>query len=169
MNQDLLFVLILVAALTGLIVYLRKRPQERKKRGNPALVSFWSGLVLIVVGNVAIYTDWAGDNWIYCVVLGGVLFILGFAGLVANMAKAKGRSWIAFFWLSVFFTPILMWIIAATITPIPGSKDYVPFAATVVTEPDSLEQIKKLGKLREQGLITDEEFEIKKRDLLNRL
>ena len=36
-------------------------------------------------------------------------------------------------------------------------------------EPDIPEQIKKLGELRDQKLITDEEFEAKKAQLLDRL
>jgi hypothetical protein len=36
-------------------------------------------------------------------------------------------------------------------------------------QPDIAEQIKKLGVLREQGLVTDEEFEAKKDELLSRM
>ena len=36
-------------------------------------------------------------------------------------------------------------------------------------EPDIPEQIKKLDELRDQKLITDEEFEAKKAELLDRL
>ena len=36
-------------------------------------------------------------------------------------------------------------------------------------EPDIPEQIRKLGELRDQKLITDEEFEAKKAELLDRL
>jgi hypothetical protein len=32
--------------------------------------------------------------------------------------------------------------------------------------PDTLEQLQKLGQLREQGVLTDEEFDIQKRRLL---
>jgi phage host-nuclease inhibitor protein Gam len=34
---------------------------------------------------------------------------------------------------------------------------------------DVTEQIRKLGDLRDEGVITDEEFETKKRELLSRL
>ena len=37
------------------------------------------------------------------------------------------------------------------------------------TEPSIPEQIEKLDQLRRQGVVTDEEFEIKKRDLLDRM
>ena len=42
-------------------------------------------------------------------------------------------------------------------------------APTGAGKPDIPEQIKKLGELREQKLITDEEFEAKKAELLDRL
>ena len=42
-------------------------------------------------------------------------------------------------------------------------------APTGATEPDIPEQIKKLDELRDQKLITDEEFEAKKAELLDRL
>ena len=44
-----------------------------------------------------------------------------------------------------------------------------PRAPTGATEPDIPEQIKKLDELRDQKLITDQEFEAKKAELLNRL
>ena len=44
-----------------------------------------------------------------------------------------------------------------------------PGAPTGATEPDIPEQIKKLDELRDQKLITDEEFEAKKAELLERL
>jgi hypothetical protein len=42
-------------------------------------------------------------------------------------------------------------------------------AVSGATEPDIPEQIKKLDELRDQNLITDEEFEAKKAELLDRL
>ena len=42
-------------------------------------------------------------------------------------------------------------------------------APSGATEPDIPEQIKKLDELRDQKLITDEEFEAKKAELLDRL
>jgi len=53
------------------------------------------------------------------------------------------------------------------ITPIAGGALY----AREQKPPDSvvIEQIKKLGELKEKGLITDKEFELKKGELLERL
>ena len=44
-----------------------------------------------------------------------------------------------------------------------------PGAPSGAGELDIAEQIKKLGELRDQKLITDEEFETKKAELLDRL
>lgn len=44
-----------------------------------------------------------------------------------------------------------------------------PVAANRVTSTDALEQIRKLGELRDAGLVTDEEFESKKAELLRRV
>lgn len=41
-----------------------------------------------------------------------------------------------------------------------------PAQAQVPAENDSLEQIKKLAELRDQGILTDAEFEAKKKQLL---
>lgn len=42
-------------------------------------------------------------------------------------------------------------------------------APPAVAQPDVMEQLKKLGDLRDAGILSDEEFTAKKADLLNRL
>ena len=44
-----------------------------------------------------------------------------------------------------------------------------PPAATPPAEPDVMEQIKKLAELKEAGVLTEEEFAVKKAELLSRL
>ena len=41
-----------------------------------------------------------------------------------------------------------------------------PPQAAVAAQPDPIEQLKELGKLREQGILTDEEFAAQKAKLL---
>ena len=41
--------------------------------------------------------------------------------------------------------------------------------ATASQAPDVMDQLKKLGELRDAGVLTDEEFEVKKAELLSRL
>ena len=86
---------------------------------------------------------------------------------IADLAASKGRSWGAFFWLTILFSPIIMWIIAASVSPQAGSAAYV--APTKSGTPDSAEQLKKLAALRDEGILTKAEFEAKKKELLDRI
>lgn len=87
-------------------------------------VAFLSGLVLFFPG----YADGNPTGMTYwgvlLAVVGGVAITLGFGVLIANAASEKGRSWIAFFFLSFFVSPVIMGIIAAAISPLPGSIRY---------------------------------------------
>ena len=114
----------------------------------------------------------SGISSLFVVLLLIILIVQFFiARAIANLAKRKGRSWAAFFWLSFLVSPIIMWIIAATISPIAGSATYVdPVSAP--SSPGSVDiakEIEKLGSLKEQGLITKAEFEAKKKELLDRI
>ena len=100
-------------------------------------------------------------------VTGLLLIWLSLSALIAEMAEAKGRSWAAFFWLSVLFSPLIMWIIAAAISPFAGSAAYV--APPQSGNPDSTEQLRKLAELRDEGILTKAEFEAKKKELLDRI
>jgi large subunit ribosomal protein L7/L12 len=51
----------------------------------------------------------------------------------------------------------------------PGSPLAAPTAADAPAQPDLIDQIKRLGELRDAGLLSDEEFAAKKADLLSRL
>jgi hypothetical protein len=44
-----------------------------------------------------------------------------------------------------------------------------PVTSSGVDQPDSLDRLEKLGKLRDSGVISDEELEAKKAELLKRL
>ena len=46
------------------------------------------------------------------------------------------------------------------------AKTVQPAAAPVASGGDAIEQIKKLAELRDQGILTDTEFEAKKKQLL---
>ena len=54
--------------------------------------------------------------------------VIWIPALVANRALAKGKSWDAFFWLSIFVSPLLMWIIAEASTDTRGMV-YAPAQA----------------------------------------
>ncbi len=53
--------------------------------------------------------------------------------------------------------------------PTPGGESSAPPVGEIIQIPDPLDQIERLGSLRDRGLITDDEFEAKKRELLDRI
>jgi hypothetical protein len=48
----------------------------------------------------------------------------------------------------------------------PEPEPYPPVAPAAPTEPDYAAELQKLASLRDQGIINDEEFEAKKRQIL---
>lgn len=98
-------------------------------------------------------------------------FFVVLSRAIATVAREKGRSYSTFFALSLLFSPIIMGIVAMSISPLPGSKRYIPMIAqSAGPAPTSeVEQIEKLGELLAKGLITQEEFHDKKAKLLDRL
>lgn len=53
-------------------------------------------------------------------------FIAWIGRLIANAAQNKGRSWLAFFWLSILVSPIIMGIIVAVLPALPGTAQTAP-------------------------------------------
>lgn len=94
-----------------------------------------------------------------------------FSREIARVAQEKGRDYFTFFALSLLFSPIIMGIVAATMSPLPGSKRYIPIVvqSTGAGTASEVEQIEKLGSLLAKGLITQAEFDEKKAKLLDRL
>ena len=60
-------------------------------------------------------------------------------------------------------------VAAATTAPVPDPTPSAPDPAAVIGTADAAAGIRQLGELRDQGLISDEEFEAKKRELLARI
>jgi cell division protein FtsX len=140
------------------------------------IAAFLSGVVIITsftffIGVVFLAEldpyFWEGQELTFVVVglIGGAFFSALALG-IANMAEQKGRSFDAFFMLSVIFSPIIMGIIAASLGPVAKGQSSTQSAPSV---PDITEQIKKLSDLREQGILTQEEFDDKKEQLLKRI
>lgn len=101
-----------------------------------------------------------------------IVFVsLGIA--IGQAAQDKGRSFQVFFLLSLLLSPVVMGIIVASVSPLPGSKKYQPHqfqAADSNNSTDSLtDEIERLGELKAKGLISQEEFDAKKTELLKRI
>lgn len=142
-----------------------KRPKTKSQK--VALVSLITSAVILPTGFIP--DQFPGMGITLGVIFAASLLVLYFSlfGLIADMAARKGRSWQAFFWLSLLVTPLVMLIIAASISPQAGSAAYV--APTQSGTPDSAEQLKKLAELRDEGILTKAEFEAKKKELLDRI
>lgn len=78
--------------------------------------------------------------------------------LIGNVAKRKGRSKTAFIWLTLLVGPIIMGIIVAAISDTRGLGD------TSLTS-----RLQEIEKLRDSGVISQDEFEKKKADLLEKM
>jgi hypothetical protein len=83
-------------------------------------------------------------------------------------AARKGRSEIAFFWIALLVSPVLAGVIVASLAPAAGEMGAAR-QSTKSMSVDIVEEIKRLGELREAGLLTDDEFTAKKTELLNRM
>ena len=121
----------------------------------------WVLQVILTFGR-NIDTDAISADFSTFAFVGLFLLDLGFCFYVAETAKAKGRSWAVFFVLCLLVSPILIWIVAASLSPVSNKS-----AQAADTEP--MAQIKQLADLLAQGILTQEEFDKKKAVLLERL
>ena len=99
----------------------------------------------------------------------GFLLYVFFSGGIADSAQKKGRSWAAFFWLSLLVSPILMGIITASIKLPEDKAKSLRSIATSGEASSGFDSIEKLGGLLEKGLISQEEFDKKKAEFLDKL
>lgn len=109
------------------------------------------------------------------VLFGGLIgFLVAIISLqIANTAERKGRSFLAFFMLSLLFSPIIMGVISATMSPDArtahiGQGASVKTAKTASTSSTS-SKLKELQELLDSGLITQKEFDNKKKSILENL
>lgn len=84
---------------------------------------------------------------------------------VAKYAEGKGQSFVAFLALGLFTGPLISFIAALVVgrTGLTESS-----AAAPSSQVDTLDQLKKLGDLRDRGVLTASEFDAKKSELLSR-
>lgn len=156
---------LLVASSVGFILFTRKSQKEFLRKSRMFLYTGFGLLGLV--------QPLTFNRVLFLVVLSVslVLIWLSLSALIAEMAESKNRSWAAFFWLSVLVSPLLMWIIAATISPAsnPSLPPEKPSNIGVNNNQDFAEKLKKLSELRDEGILTKAEFEAKKKELLDRI
>jgi NADH:ubiquinone oxidoreductase subunit 6 (subunit J) len=85
--------------------------------------------------------------------------------IVGKAAENKGRSFAGWAFLAVFTSPLIAGLILLVVG---NARDHVP-ENRAQNAPASATQIKELAELRDTGVLTPQEFEAKKADLLARL
>lgn len=105
---------------------------------------------------------------IFVVVAGVLGLVFGIiASAIGEIAESKGRSYNAFFGLSMLISPIITGLIVSALAPV--SKVDSKQAKTVAPDNDIASQIGKLNELRQIGALSDAEFDTKKKQLLDRI
>lgn len=89
-----------------------------------------------------------------------IIFLFGLVAVtIADQAHSKNRSWTAFFWLSLLLSPLVTWLIVATIKGEESQAEQ--------SQPSSVsEEIGKLEALYKSGALSEEEFKRAKSKLL---
>jgi len=86
-------------------------------------------------------------------------FFAIFATRIADIAHDKGKSWEAFFWLSLLVSPLITWLIVASIKSERTSAEQSQ-------SPSVSEEIRKLEALHKSGALDEEEYKKAKAKIL---
>jgi len=107
------------------------------------------------------------ENLIWLIIIGTSIWVLVDAksiGVKKGQIKGLGNmgpwGW--------FFVCLLLWIVGFPFYLAKrGEFKRVSFAQSSKMNGDSIEQLEKLGELKEKGILTEEEFNHKKKELLS--
>jgi hypothetical protein len=95
-----------------------------------------------------------------------IVIWLVLAVIAGAVASSKGRSFIGWFLFAVFLSPLIGLIAVALL----ASKNPVPVQVIGGTYPtDAASSLKSLGVLRDGGVITPEEYEAKRAEVIVRV
>jgi hypothetical protein len=133
-------------------IRLNVDPKLRSKRYRQSLFLFpILGFGAFTYGE---FTNYIIPNYYFIgLVVCLIWFVFGFIALsIADLAVSKGRSWIAFFWLSLLISPLVTWLILASI------KDDKGQAPLTTSNGKLSEELLNLEKLYKSGAINDEEY-----------
>lgn len=137
----------------------------------PHLFALFSVFVLYPIGitipnSIAFqYVLWSYPYQFIVFILGLLTISLAFSILIADTAKRKGRSWAAFFWLSVLVSPIIMGIIVASLGQ--QSAPHPSESSKPSKDDQSLEyRLLELNGLKDKGVVSEEEFAQAKKKIL---
>jgi len=133
-------------------LWLEMDPKVRAKKYTRNLYLFpIFGIGFLVYGYV--FGPYVLPGYYFVVpVLSFIWFGFGYIAIsIANLAVSKGRSWLAFFWLSILLSPLLTWLILASVKS--DSSDVKQNETNKLSE-----ELVKLEKLHKSGAIDDEEY-----------
>ena len=100
-----------------------------------------------------------------------VLILILLAFIPATVAKIKGRSFIAW-WVLGLLCFIIVFPAAVYMKKLPGASGVEPKGEPkkgFLKKTDVYDKIENLSKLKEKGILSSDEFEDKKRELLARI
>ena len=175
MYMEYLVVLVInLVALIFVSIALSKMPKGSRGWNNwsNALRFSTLGIAAFILATIFEFVPLPFPTYILAfalVIISFLIYWLTLSALIADYAKKKGRSWIAFFWLSVIVGPIIMWIVAVAISPTSDSTSTSSSSTSAAQNSDSADQLKKLSDLYKEGILSKEEFESKKKELLDRI
>ena len=85
-------------------------------------------------------------------ILSFIWFSFGYIAIsIANLAVAKGRSWLAFFWLSLLLSPLVTWLVLASVKT--ESNDVKKESVGKLSD-----ELNNLDKLYKSGSLSEEEY-----------
>ena len=122
---------------------------------------------LVTLGMLDSFFFGAEEILVAAVIIGASLgyFFATFAAAVASKAEEAGRGWVSFFWLSLLISPLITWLIAATLKPLSSSQS--PPASDPSDGGRTLEEkLTELQNLKEKGILSDDEFDKAKKKAL---
>lgn len=113
----------------------------------------------IVAGAVSSYSNAIDSYLIYCIVV--LAIAAGLAFIPANIARDKGYS----FGLWWFYGWMLFIVAIIHVSLIPNKNSLQQISSSAAGQ-SVADELKKYKELQEQGIITEEEFQAKKAQLL---
>ena len=130
-------------------------------------------ICVIVIGLVTEIASWWNSSWslwdtagvalLTLLVLGLVSLYSRLASVIGNRAERSGRSWLAFYLVSYFVSPLITGLVAIALKDEALSEG----KNTKESGNQSLEsKLLEIQTLRDKGLISEADFEAKKKNIL---
>jgi len=131
------------------------KSEKSKKYSRGVYFLFGLGIAVLAVGFNTLNQYWSVSGLALTI----LSFFAIFATRIADIAHDKGKSWEAFFWLSLLVSPLITWLIVASIKSERTSAEQSQ-------SPSVSEEIRKLEALYKSGALDEEEYKKAKAKIL---